>query len=192
MSDTNIIEKVTTQLVELKDTSELMLDLAYSALLLNNTFLAEEVQQLNRNVIDVNISLETLLLNCSLPQEESGLISLFRLGITAERIGRAASEIAQVVLRGIEPHPILSMMIQSTDKTVDYATITQGSSIVGKTLKAVEIPEHTGWWILVIKRGDKWIRPKASTIFEVGDQVIASGYSDGESEFKRLVTESPA
>jgi len=55
-------------------------------------------------------------------------------------------------------------------------------------LKEAQLPEETGWWILVIKRGDKWVRPKASTIVEIGDLLIASGYSDGEEDFKQIVT----
>jgi len=46
LSEKNILETVTNQLVELKDTSELAMDLAYSSLLLNNNYLAEEVQLL--------------------------------------------------------------------------------------------------------------------------------------------------
>jgi len=38
-------ERITEDLVTLKDTSEMMIDLAYSALLLNSIFLAEEVER---------------------------------------------------------------------------------------------------------------------------------------------------
>lgn len=188
MSDKDTLENVTNQLVELKNTSELSIDLAYSALLLNNTFLAEEVQLLHQRIENVNIDLEQLLLSCQLnPEDNRGLISLVRMGIAAERISLAAAKIAQVVLRGIEPHPVLKMMIQAADETVERVKVPEGSTLLCKTLKESQLPEETGWWILVIKRGDKWIRPKASTIPEVGDVLIASGYSDGEEDFKQVV-----
>jgi uncharacterized protein with PhoU and TrkA domain len=189
LSDKDVLESITNQLVELKNTSELSIDLAYSALLLNNTYLAEEVQLLYQKIENLNIDLEQVLLSCQLNGDDSrGLISLVRMGIAAERISLAASKIAQVVLRGIEPHPILKMMIQAADETVDRFTIPEGSPLIGKTLKAAQLPEETGWWVLVIKRGDKWVRPKASTTVEAGDLLIASGYADGEEDFKQVVT----
>jgi len=189
LSDKDALERVTNQLVEMKNTSELTIDLAYSSLLLNNRFLAEEVQLLYQRTESINIDLEQLLLSCQLMGDDSkGLISLVRMGMAAERIAFAASKIAQVVLRGIEPHPVLKMMIQSADETVERVTVPDDSPIIGKNLKDAQLPEETGWWILVIKRGDKWVRPKASTVVEHGDVLIASGYSDGEEDFKQVVT----
>ena len=189
MSDKDALERITNQLVELKNTSEITIDLAYSSLLLNNRFLAEEVQLLYQRTENINIDLEQLLLSCQLMGDDSkGLISLVRMGMAAERIAFAASKIAQVVLRGIEPHQVLKMMIQSADETVERVVVPDESPIIGKSLKDAQLPEETGWWILVIKRGDKWVRPKASTVVEHGDVLIASGYSDGEEDFKQVVT----
>lgn len=188
MSDKDVLENLTSQLVELKNTSELSIDLAYSALLLNNTFLAEEVQLLHQRVESLNIELDQLLLSCKLNGEgRGGLVSLVRMGMAAERISLAASKIAQIVLRGIEPHPVLKMVIQSADETVERVRVPENSAIIGKTLKELQLPEETGWWVLVIKRGDRWVRPKASTVPEAGDLLIASGYSDGEEDFKQVV-----
>ncbi len=184
-----ILERVTDQLVELKDTSELAMDLAYSSLLLNNIYLAEEVQLLQQRIDELSLNLEEMLLSCGLPSEDAnGIIGLIRMGITAERIAHAASEIAQIVLRGIKPHPVLKMMIQSADETVESVRVSKKALFIGKTLKEAQLPEETGWWVLVIKRGDKWIRPKASTVLQVGDQVIASGYADGEEDFRQLLS----
>ncbi len=189
MSDKDTLENITNQLVEMKNTSELSIDLAYSALLLNNTFLAEEVQLLHQRIESLNIDLEQLLLSCQIRGDDArGLISLVQMGMAAERISLAAAKIAQVVLRGIEPHPVLKMMIQAADETVDRVTVPEGSPLIGMNLKNAQLPEETGWWVLVIKRGDKWIRPKASTVVEKGDLLIASGYADGEEDFKQVVT----
>lgn len=189
MSDKETLEYITNQLVEMKNTSELAIDLAYSALLLNNTFLAEEVQQLHANVENINVDFEQLLLSCPLRGEDAkGLVGLIRMGIAAERISLAASKIAQVVLRGIEPHPVLTMAIQEADETVERIVVPEESPLIGRTLKDAQLPEETGWWVLVIKRGDRWVRPKASTVVELGDLLVASGYADGEEDFKQVVS----
>lgn len=189
MSDKETLEHITNQLVDMKNTSELAIDLSYSALLLNNAFLAEEVQLLHTKIENMDVDFEQLLLSCPLSGSDArGLVSLIRMGIAAERISLAASKIAQVVLRGIEPHPVLKMAIQAADETVDRIVVPEGSPLIGRTLKDAQLPEETGWWVLVIKRGDRWVRPKASTVVETGDLLVASGYADGEEDFKQLVT----
>jgi uncharacterized protein with PhoU and TrkA domain len=192
LSDKEALENITNRLVELKNTSEISIDLAYSALLLNNAYLAEEVQLLHQRIESLDIDLEQLLLSCQLKGEDArGLISLIRMGIAAERISLAAAKIAQVVLRGDEPHPVLKMMIQAADETVERVSVPRTSPLIGKTLKDAQLPEETGWWVLVIRRGEKWVRPKATTVIEEGDLLVASGYSDGEEDFKQVVAGGP-
>jgi uncharacterized protein with PhoU and TrkA domain len=188
-----LFEKITQDLVELKDTSEMMMDLAYSALLLNSRYLAEEVRLLEDNVDRLHTEFELLVLSSRVESEETrGLLGLIRMGVVTERIADAASEIAEVVLRGGEPHPILSMVIQDAEETVETAELKEGSSLAGKTLKEARIPEETGMWVLVVKRGERWIRPRPELVLRVGDVVIASGYAEGEEDFQGLVRGKPS
>jgi uncharacterized protein with PhoU and TrkA domain len=188
-----LFEKITQDLVELKDTSEMMMDLAYSALLLNSRYLAEEVRLLEDNVDRLHTEFELLVLSSRVESEETrGLLGLIRMGVVTERIADAASEIAEVVLRGGEPHPILSMVIQDAEETVETAELKEGSSLAGKTLKEARIPEETGMWVLVVKRGERWIRPRPELVLRVGDVVIASGYAEGEEDFQGLVSGKPS
>ena len=181
-------ERITEDLVTLKDTSEMMMDLAYSALLLNSSFLAEEVMMLEEQMDELHISFQKRVL--SRTEEETKpeeLLGIIRMGNVTERIADAAAEIAEVVLRGEEPHRILTMVIQDAEETVDRAVIGKNSVIAGKTLKEAKIADETGWWVLAIRRGNRWIRPKPLTVLYPGDSIIASGYSEGEEDFKQLV-----
>jgi len=185
-------EKIADYLVELKDTSEMMMDLAYSSLLLNSHYLAEEVQLLEDKMDKMHTDFELLVLSCpGTPEERKDLLGLIRMGVVTERIADAANEIAEVVLRGEEPHPILRVMIEDAEETVDRVAVSRASPVVGKTLREAKIAEETGMWVLVIRRGDRWMRPKPSTVLQEGDFVIASGYAEGEEDFKRLLGGSP-
>lgn len=181
-------ERITEDLVTLKDTSEMMMDLAYSALLLNSSYLAEEVMMLEEQMDELHISFQTRVLSRT---EEAtrpeALLGIIRMGNVTERIADAAAEIAEVVLRGEEPHRILTMVIQDAEETVERAVVGYASTIAGKSLKEAEIADETGMWVLVIRRSNNWIRPKPSTIMFPGDVIIASGYSEGEEDFKQLV-----
>lgn len=188
----NSFEKICSELVEMKDTSELMVDLAYSSLLLNSRELAEEVLQLEEKMDKMHTDFElSVLSRCAVEEDSKGLMALLRMGSTMERIADAAVEIAEVVLRGIEPHPILRIVIEAADETVERGIISRRSTLVGKRLKETKIPEGTGMWVLLIRRGDKWIRPRPDTVLQAGDIIIASGYSEGAEDFKRLLRGEP-
>lgn len=181
--------KIVEKFVELKDTSELMMDLAYSSLLLNNKELAEEVHKLEEYVDRLHTEFELLVLSSGFKKEEAkGFLGLIRLGVVAEKIADAAAEIAEVVLREIKPHPVLQLAIKEAEETVTYVTVSENSSLVNKTLRDAKVPEETGMWVLAIKRGDRCIRPKPDSKIQVGDVLIAAGYADGKEALKNLAS----
>ena len=186
-----VFEEIVTRFVELKNTSELMIDLAYSSLMLNSKELAEEVQRLEEYMDKLHTDFELLALTSDFKKEEaSGFLGLIRLGVATEKIADAAAEMAEVVLRGIEPHPVLKLAIREAEETVTQACVTEGSPLINKTLKEARVHEETGMWILAIKRGEKSLRPKPDTTIQLGDILIASGYAEGVDDLKKLA--SPA
>jgi uncharacterized protein with PhoU and TrkA domain len=183
------LEEIVERFVELKDTSELMIDLAYSSLLLNSRDLAEEVQKLEESVDKMHTGFELLVLSSSFKKEDvKGFLGLIRLGVVAEKIADAAYEVAEVVLRGIEPHPVLKLALEEAEETVTYVRVSENSVLVGKTLHEAHIPDETGMWVLAIRKGDKCVRPKRESKIQVGDVLIASGYAEGEEDLKRLAS----
>jgi uncharacterized protein with PhoU and TrkA domain len=110
------------------------------------------------------------------------------MGNVTERIADAANEIAEVVLRGGEPHPILGMVIQDAEETVEHVIVSEDSSVAGEMLRDAQIADETGMWVLYIRRNNRWMRPRPSTRLEPGDLVVASGYSEGEEDFKQLLS----
>jgi len=189
MTEQKQFEEIVTRMVELKDTSELMIDLAYSALMLNSRELAEEVQRLEESVDKLHTAFELLVLTSDFKKEEaSGFLGLIRIGVATEKIADAAAEMAGVVLRGIEPHPVLKLAIKEAEETVVQACVTSDSALVNKTLKEARVHEETGMWVLVIKRGGKPLRPKGDSRIESGDVLIASGYAKGVDTLRKLAS----
>jgi uncharacterized protein with PhoU and TrkA domain len=189
MSNKKQIEKIVKMLAELKDTSELMMDLAYSSILLNNRELAEEVEELEEHIDELHTEFELLVLSSGFKQEESkNFLGLIRIGVVTEKIADAAAEIAEVVLRQLEPHPVLKLVIEEAEETVLRIQVSENSPLVNKTMREAKIPEKTGMWILAIRRGSRWIRPKPQTRIYKGDILIASGYAEGEEDLKQLAT----
>jgi uncharacterized protein with PhoU and TrkA domain len=182
-------KKIVDALVKLKDTSELMLELAYSSILLNSEELAREVQELEEYVDNLHTEFELLVLSSGFkPEKSKDFLGLIRLGVVTEEIADAAAELAEVVLRELEPHLVLRLAIEEAEETVASVQVSDDSPLNGKTLKEARIPDKTGMWILAIKRGRSYIRPRSSTVIKAGDVLIASGYADGEEDFKRLAS----
>ena len=166
-----------------------MIDLSYSSLLLNSRELAEEVQALEEHMDKLHTEFELLVLSSDFkPEESKDFLGLIRLGIVTEEIADAAAEIADVVLRGLEPHPILKLVIKEAEETVARVRVSRNSPLVGKKLRDTQIPEETGMWVLVIRRGKKWLRPRPHTVIKADDFLIAAGYAEGEEDFKELAS----
>jgi uncharacterized protein with PhoU and TrkA domain len=180
-------KKIVDSLVILKDTSELMIDLAYSSLFLNSRALAEEVAALENYMDNLHTDFERLVLSSGFtPTESKDFIGLIRIGVVTEKIADAAMEIADVVLRGLEPHPILKLVIEEAEETVTKVTVSENSSLIGKTIQEAQIQDETGMWILVIRRGNWWLRPRPNTVIYSGDVLIAAGYAEGEEDFESI------
>lgn len=181
------LKQIVDKLVILKNTSELMIDLAYSSLLLNSQSLAEEVEALENHVDDLYTEYELLVLSTGFtPEESKDFLGLIRLGAITEQIADAAMEIADVVIKGLEPHPILRLVIEEAEETVTKVTVSENSSFVGKTIRQAQIQEETGMWVLVIRRANWWLRPRPKTVICAGDVLIAAGYAEGEADLESL------
>ena len=119
-------KKIVDKLAFMKNTSELMIDLAYSSLLLNNQSLAEEVAALENHMDNLHTEFELLVLSSGFSSKDSkDFLGLMRLGVVTEKIADAAMEIADVVLRGLEPHPILKLVIEEAEETVSKDELKQ-------------------------------------------------------------------
>ncbi|MDH5438880.1 MAG: potassium channel protein, partial [Candidatus Bathyarchaeota archaeon] len=77
---------------------------------------------------------------------------------------------------------------EEAEETVTRVQVAKKSSLVGKNLRDAQLSEETGMWVLAIRRGKKWLRPQPSSIIRAGDLLIASGYTEGEEDLRRLAS----
>ena len=121
-------ENIEEQFLELKDTSELMIDLAYSALLYDNEEIAKEVLILEDDVDKLNYKIQRTAFNVSLEDKKvDKALAIIRLANSIEAIADAAMEIADVVLRDIEPHPIFKMSVMDSDVIITKTPVSKSS-----------------------------------------------------------------
>ena len=175
--------------LEIKDKSELMVDLAYSSLLYDNKTIAEEVYDLE-NLID---SLYNTLQKKSLEDVKNGdlkiddALTLQRLAHAGEQIADAAQEIADVELRDVELHPILKMSIREADVVFTRVKVEHKSILCERTLGELKLASETGMMVIAMRHKDKWLYgPNKNTRIDPDDILFAKGPEDGEKHLIEL------
>jgi uncharacterized protein with PhoU and TrkA domain len=176
-------EKTSEEIVlEIKDKSELMVDLAYSSVLYDNKIIAEEVYDLE-NMVD---ALYNLLQKKSLEDVKTGkhsiedALTLLRIARAGEQIADAAQEIADVELRDVELHPILKLSIQDSDVIFTRVVVDQSSILSGKKLGELKLASETGMMVIAIRHEDRWLYgPTKNTKIDPNDVLFAKGPEDG-------------
>jgi uncharacterized protein with PhoU and TrkA domain len=182
------LDEAEETLLKVKDTSEIMIDLAYSSLIFMDKGLAEEVLLLADYVVDLNGTLEeTIIQRASEDAEFDKALTFIRLSRAMEDIAEAAEKIADVVLRDITVHPVLAESILESGTSIAREVIRPKSVLAGTSLRETSLATDTGWFIVVIKRGDKWIiGPDGESVLEVGDIIFARGPIESRGHLCRL------
>lgn len=181
--------KIDEILLKMKDTSELMVDLAYSALLYDNRQIAEEVLTLEDQIDEWNEKAQYLAVKRARETREiRKALVLIRLANSIENIADAALRIADVVLRDIEPHPIIKMMIDESDTAIVSGTVSKRSPLANRTLGETRLATETGMWIVALRRKNRWIYdPDENTLIKPGDILIARGPVEGRAHFVNVL-----
>jgi len=185
-------EKTVEDIVlEIKDKSELMIDLAYSSLLYDNKTIANEVYDLE-DLIDMlyeSLQKQTLEMVENKKLSVSDALSVLRLAETAERIADAAQEIADVELRDVELHPILKMSIRDSDVVFTRVEVSENSVLCNKTLGELKLASETGMMVIAMRHQNKWLYgPNKNTKIEPNNVLFAKGPEDGEKHLIELAT----
>ena len=180
------LDKAVDILIEMKNLSELAVDLSYSSVLYYNEELAQEVAYLEDKIDNMKYDLQHWVLKSNF-DETKPLIALLDLANATEQIADSAKEIAEIVLERLEIHPIFREAMKETDEIVTIVEVSKKSSLDGKTLGEAKVETNTGMHVIAIKRGNKWItNPKATTRIQAGDLLIAKGSRESEVLLRRL------
>jgi len=175
-------------LVEMKDLSELMIDLAYSAALFDSRALAEEVIELEKRVDTLAYILDmNAMIAARDAKDAEALVGVSVVATAADKISDAAGDIAIIVLREIGIHPIVREAFEKVEERLTRAEVKPGSVLAKKQLGEMELAAKMGVDIIAIRRNKEWIiNPKDDERIEEGDVLIARGAPLGIKELEGL------
>jgi len=175
-------------LVEMKNLSEIMLDLAYSAALFNSKELAKDVLELEQRVdtLAYLLRMNTMIAARDARDAES-LIGVSIVASSTNKISDAAGDIAHIVLREIGIHPLVREVFKKVEENLGRTEIKPNSVLVDRALEDLELAARMGVDIIAIRRGEEWvINPKPHELILKGDVLIARGTPDGIEELNEL------
>jgi uncharacterized protein with PhoU and TrkA domain len=175
------LDRAVDILVEMKNTAEVAVGLAYSSLLFREPALAAEVSTLEARSDTLHDDLESWVLRAAYeyrrPEELRGLL---RLGYASEVIFDAAREMTRLVEQGEELHPVIAAAIEASEEVATQSVVEEGSRADGASLKQLSLETETGMLVLAVQRGRRWVyRPKPRFQLEAGDRVISIGPEEG-------------
>jgi uncharacterized protein with PhoU and TrkA domain len=179
---------VSDLLVEMKNLSELMIDLAYSAALFNDKELAEDVLELESRIDTLTYLLDMEIMIAARDAEDAEtLIGVSTVAAAADKISDAAADIAAIVTRNIGIHPIIGEIFEKVEERLMKATVKEGSVIAGKRIEELDLAARMGVDIIAIRRNKDWILdPQETERVLLGDILITRGAPMGIKEFKDL------
>ncbi len=175
-------------LTEMKDISDLIVDLAYSALIFDSKEMAEEVRDLEIKMDKLNyqIRLTAMIASRSLQDAES-LTGILQIAEAAQHISDAAGDIVDLISEGIDTRPFLPFVLRDADEKFNAVRVFPESKLVGRAIADSKIETTTGAHIIAIKRRSGWVfDPESSSTIRGNDIAIIRGTQDGYSKFLKV------
>jgi len=193
MADEEQPKNVKELLVELKDASELMVDLAYAAVFFNEDDLAEEVEELEQKMDEHLRRLrEVAMLAARSPEDAEAMAGVLHVAAAIEKIGDAASDTARVIQARLGIPDALRPDLRHADEIVGRVKVREGAAAVGRSLRELMLPTETGMWLMAVRRGDQWeFDPGPDSFVTEGDVLLFQGPEEGVNLIRELAGAPP-
>ncbi|MFB6243204.1 MAG: potassium channel family protein [Halobaculum sp.] len=166
---------------EMKDIAELLIDLAYSAVVFENRELATEVTRLEdeMGVLQLQARMSLVMAGRS-PTEAEELAPVFSVVDAADRISNAAADVAGVVLGEIGLPRAFAASLPDAVEPLARLTLAADSAYTDRTLGEIHLETETGVRVFSLRRDDEWLlHPDRDTTLRAGDVLLCRGPAEG-------------
>lgn len=175
-------------LVEMKNISELIVDLAYSSILFDSEAIADEVSELEDTMDELNYQLTIRALLASRTRDDAEQISeILNVASAINNISDHAQNISEIVSRDLDIHSVISESLKHTDEKIFRIQLDDLSQLIGMSLKETQLASRIGVTIIAVRKGNRWIyNPRKQYVFQKGDLLIARGTEEGNLILKEI------
>jgi uncharacterized protein with PhoU and TrkA domain len=175
-------------LTEMKDISELIIDLAYSAVLFDNAEIAEEVKYLDVRMDKLNYDIRMMAMMAARTKEDAEqLAGILQVAEAAESISNAAGDIVNLISRE-KTGPILPKILKQADEQLFRIKVSKESKACNQKIGDLKVETETGMRIIAIRRDECWIyNPQSDTSIQADDWLITRGTDEGFKELSKFL-----
>ena len=175
-------------LAEAKDTSELMVDLAYAALYFGDPDMADEVgaleERMSRLVQDMRA---VCILAVRHPRDAEGMSSVLQVISAIERIANDAVDIARIVTHRVGIPAELVVDLNAAEEVSHRVLVSEGSLLAHRRLCDHEMPVQVGMRVMAVRRDRDWLTDiDGDTVIVPDDVLFLRGSPDGIEELRKL------
>ena len=176
-------------LTEMKDISELIIDLAYSAVLFDSDEIAEEVKYLDVRMDKLNYDIRIMAMMAARTKEDAEqLAGILQVAEAAESISNAAGDIANLLSLKEETRPILPKILKQADESLFRIKVSSKSKACNQKIGVLKVESETGMRIIAIRREDCWIyNPRSDTSLKADDWLIVRGTDEGYTDLNKFL-----
>lgn len=180
-------------LSEAKDTSELMVDLAYAALYFGDPDMAEEVDELERRLAELIHEMRAVcVMAARSPRDADAMASVLQVISAIERIGAAAVDIARIVTHRLGIPRALVADLSAAEEVSHRVRVRDGSQMAHRSLADLELPTEVGMSVVAIRRDREWITDVGGDeVLLPGDVLFLQGAAAGIAELRSLAGAPP-
>lgn len=184
---------VTELLSAMKDTSELLVDLAYSALLHDSPELAEEVLGLESRMDRLQLQARmNLLMSARNPTDARQLAPVLGIVGATEKISEAAGDIAMAVLDETALPGVIHRRLPDAVEVLARAELIPSSPYADRRLGGIDLKTKTGVRVIAVRTEDGWtIDPDAETRLTPGAVLLLRGDHESIAGVYETVTGEP-
>lgn len=183
-------QNVRETLVELKNISEIAVDLAYASVLYDYPGLAEEVIELESRADSLQYPAKiSLMLAAKRSDDAEKLVGIVQIVDAAVSMTNAAADIAAIVTNEIGVPTEVRQSLPEADEVLMRAQTTEDSAVVGKSLGELSFETENGVRIIAVRRGTEWnIAPAPETRIQAGDTLVGQGPEDGVKDAQKRIS----
>ena len=174
-------------MTEMKNISELIIDLAYSAVLFDSEEIAEEVKYLEVRMDKLNYDIRIMaMMGARTKEDAEQLAGILQVAQASEKISNTAGDI--VLLLKDKNRPTLSRILNKADEKIFRVKISSNSEACNKNIGKLKIESETGMRIIAIRRNDFWIyNPQSDVVLKANDWLISRGSDEGYNDLDKFL-----
>jgi uncharacterized protein with PhoU and TrkA domain len=180
-------------LTEAKNTSELMVDLAYAAIFYNSEDLSEEVFRLEERLNALVFDMRSLAIFAARSHADAEqMAGILQVVQDIEKIGNAAFDIAKIVVKKLGIPRELLHDIPEAEEIPSRVRVHPESPLDGRSLGDLDLPVETGMRPIAIRSDTEWnFDPDPGDVLRAGDVIFLQGPPEGVAEIRELAGAPP-